>query len=150
MKFPTFFPLAATPIKANLPAMKKLLATIAFALAGAFTARAGKPVVAGPLAADSWMKSVPTVQILDVRTREEFESGHIDKAIRIAWPDKEFAKRINQKLDPKKPVLVYCRSGRRSAQAAEELVKLGFTDVRNLQGGILLWTESGKPLVKPG
>ena len=130
--------------------MKKLLATIAFALAGAFTARAGKPVVAGPLAADSWMKSVPTVQILDVRTREEFESGHIDKAIRIAWPDKEFAKRINQKLDPKKPVLVYCRSGRRSAQAAEELVKLGFTDVRNLQGGILLWTESGKPLVKPG
>lgn len=130
--------------------MKNLLAAIAFALAGAFTARAAKPVVAGPLAAESWIKSEPTVQILDVRTREEFESGHIDKAVRIAWPDKEFAKRIGKKLDSKKPVLVYCRSGKRSAQAAEELVKLGFSDVRTLEGGVLLWTESGKPLVKPG
>lgn len=130
--------------------MKNLLAAIAFAVAGAFTARAARPVVAGPLAAESWIKAEPTMQILDVRTREEFESGHIDKAIRVSWPDKEFSKRIGKKLDPQKPVLVYCRSGRRSAQAADELIKLGFKDVRALEGGILLWTEAGKPLVKPG
>ena len=46
-------------------------------------------------------------------------------------------------------MLVYCRSGKRSAKAAEELLKLGFKDVRTLEGGILLWTEAGKPLVVP-
>ncbi len=126
-----------------------MLVAIALAIAGTLTARAAKPVVAGPLAAESWLKATPTVRILDVRTREEFETGHIANAERVPWPDKDFSKRVGKKLDISKPVLVCCRSGKRSAKAAEELLKLGFKDVRILDGGILLWKEAGKPLVVP-
>jgi rhodanese-related sulfurtransferase len=50
--------------------------------------------------------------------------------------------------DPKKPVLVYCRSGGRSAKAAQELRAAGFSQVLELEGGVIAWQKSGKPLVK--
>jgi rhodanese-related sulfurtransferase len=61
----------------------------------------------------------------------------------VRFPDfQNFATRAAKELDPGKPLLVYCRSGRRSAEAAAALVKLGFADVRNLEGGILAWGKS--------
>ena len=75
--------------------------------------------------------------ILDVRTQEEFDEAHIDGAILI--PDYEIADKAESVLkDKDQLILVYCRSGRRSKLAAEELVKLGYTNVKEF-GGIIDW-----------
>lgn len=77
------------------------------------------------------------VVILDVRTQEEFDEGHIEGALLL--PDTEVAKKAQDVLPDKDAmILVYCRSGRRSALAADELVKMGYTDVRDF-GGIIDW-----------
>ena len=75
--------------------------------------------------------------IIDARTEEEFAEGHIEKAILI--PEYEIAKRAEKELPNKEQlILVYCRSGRRSKIASEELVKLGYTNVKEF-GGIIDW-----------
>ena len=75
--------------------------------------------------------------IIDARTREEFDAGHIPGAIMI--PEYEIADRAGKELpDKDQLILVYCRSGRRSKIAAEELVKLGYTNVKEF-GGIIDW-----------
>ena len=75
--------------------------------------------------------------IIDARTDEEFAAGHIAGAIMI--PEYEIAKRAEQELPDKDAlILVYCRSGRRSKIASEELVKLGYTNVKEF-GGIIDW-----------
>ena len=75
--------------------------------------------------------------IIDARTGSEFAEGHIEGAILI--PEYEIAERAEKEL-PNKDVLilVYCRSGRRSKIASEELVKLGYTNVKEF-GGIIDW-----------
>lgn len=125
--------------------------TIAFALfaASLVAAPAAEPAHVKPAAAVAWLAATPAARILDVRTKEEFATGHLAKALLIPWTDKDFATRAAKELDPGKPLLVYCRSGRRSAEAAEALVKLGFTDVRNVEGGILAWEKAKLPIVKP-
>ena len=75
--------------------------------------------------------------ILDVRTQEEFNEAHIDGAILI--PDYEIAAKAESVLkDKNQLILVYCRSGRRSKNAASELVSLGYTNVKEF-GGIIDW-----------
>ena len=75
--------------------------------------------------------------ILDVRTREEYDQGHIPGAVLI--PNTEIAARAEDELtDKSQLILVYCRSGRRSKLAAEELVALGYTNIREF-GGIIDW-----------
>ena len=75
--------------------------------------------------------------IIDARTEEEFATGHIEGAILI--PEYEIADRAEAELPDKDAlILVYCRSGRRSKIASEELVKLGYTNVREF-GGIIDW-----------
>jgi len=86
-----------------------------------------------------------TVQLLDVRTPSEYAEGRIPGAINIDWKADGFVAAAQVKLDTTRPVLVYCRSGRRSAEAAEALAKAGFK-VRNLLGGILAWQEAGLPV----
>ena len=95
------------------------------------------------------LAATPTAQVLDVRTKEEFATGHLANATLIPWTDKNFTERAAKELDPRKPVLVYCQGGVRSAKAAAALVKLGFTDVRDLAGGILAWQQAGKQIDKP-
>ncbi len=114
----------------------------------ALLARAADSVLITPAVASPWIDSDPSIQILDVRSREEFETGYIPKSRRICWLDEAFAESVRKSLDPSKPVFVYCQSGRRSAKAAAELVKLGFKDVRDLQGGVNQWAKAGRPLVK--
>ena len=75
--------------------------------------------------------------ILDVRTEEEFSEGHIDGAILI--PDYEIADKAEKILtDKDQLILVYCRSGRRSKLAADSLVTMGYTNIKEI-GGIIDW-----------
>ena len=75
--------------------------------------------------------------IIDARTQEEYDEGHIPGAILI--PEYEIADRAEKEIpDKDQLILVYCRSGRRSKIAAEELVKLGYTNVKEF-GGIIDW-----------
>ena len=87
-----------------------------------------------------------TVQLLDVRTPEEFADNHLPGAINIDWRGEGFSEKA-QKLDKDHPVMVYCRSGRRSAAAADVLDGLGFKTY-NMKGGILAWEEAGKRVTK--
>jgi thioredoxin len=81
--------------------------------------------------------------VLDVRTPEETESGTISQASTIDFYDPDFLKKIKV-MDASKNILVYCKGGGRSAQAADLLVKNGFKNVYNLEGGISAWQSSGR------
>ena len=75
--------------------------------------------------------------IIDARTEEEFAEGHIENAILI--PEYEIANRAENELPDKSAlILVYCRSGRRSKIASQELVNLGYKNVKEF-GGIINW-----------
>ena len=75
--------------------------------------------------------------ILDVRTQEEYDGGHIPGAIVISH--EEIAEKAEEALtDKDQLILVYCRSGRRSKLAAEALVELGYTNIKEF-GGIIDW-----------
>ena len=75
--------------------------------------------------------------ILDTRTREEYDEGHIPGAILIPY-DEILKKAEGVLTDRNQLILVYCRSGRRSKLAAEDLVKLGYTNIKEF-GGIIDW-----------
>jgi len=87
------------------------------------------------------------IQLVDVRTPNEFKSGHINKSVNINYYDQDFSTQIG-KLDKSKPIYVYCRSGVRSKYSSEILKKLGFKTVYNLKGGILNWNANKLPLEK--
>ena len=89
----------------------------------------------------------PSVQLLDVRTQEEFDEGHIAGATLVDVNDTTFVEKAMAILDKQRPVAVYCRSGRRSARAATLLVGQGMK-VTNLSGGVIAWQDAGKSLVK--
>ncbi|MDE5744579.1 MAG: rhodanese-like domain-containing protein [Paramuribaculum sp.] len=87
------------------------------------------------------------VQLLDVRTPAEYTEGHIAGAKNIDIYDDSFISRAIESLDRTKPVAVYCRSGKRSAEAAKRLAEKGYK-VTNLEGGIIAWTKNNKPVEK--
>lgn len=78
------------------------------------------------------------VQLIDVRTPREFGSSHIKGAKNIDFYSRQFASEFN-KLKKDKPVFIYCRTGSRSRHASNKLVKMGFTEIFDLQGGIVRW-----------
>ena len=85
--------------------------------------------------------------LLDVRTPNEVAQGIIKDAEKIDFYDPEFKAKLD-KLDKSKPVLIYCHSGRRSGIAMSTLRELGFSEIYNLQGGILEWSEEGFKIEK--
>lgn len=86
------------------------------------------------------------VQLVDVRTPEEYAEGHIPGAININVFDNDFIDEALKYLDKSKPVAVYCKSGRRSADAATKLSKNGFK-VTNLKGDIWLGKKFFRRLI---
>ena len=88
------------------------------------------------------IKTTQNPQILDVRSPEEFANEHIEKAINVNWNGEDFVRKACT-YDKSKPVFVYCMSGGRSAKASEKLHELGFTQIYNLDGGILKWNSAG-------
>lgn len=112
-----------------------IIALIAIVLI--LTAKHPSYVKITPNQAYELMQSQNNCTVLDVRTPEEFSQGHIPDAIFI--PDYELAKRAEKELPDKNAlILVYCRSGNRSRQAANTLLKLGYTNVKDF-GGIIDW-----------
>lgn len=98
--------------------------------------------------ADSLIKADTNVVVLDVRTPDEFssETGHLKNAKLI--PVQELEGRIGELSSYKdRTIVAYCRSGSRSAKAADILTKKGFKVV-NVEGGISSWNESGLPTEK--
>ncbi|MBL7691000.1 MAG: rhodanese-like domain-containing protein [Flavipsychrobacter sp.] len=91
------------------------------------------------------MSSLKDVQLVDVRTPEEYREGHIKNSLNINVQGSSFEAEV-AKLDKKRPVMVYCRSGGRSASAQRMLIDMGFAEVINLDGGIRGWQSSGKPV----
>ena len=87
-----------------------------------------------------------SVQLVDVRTPQEYTEGHIDGALNINVQSDDFKELAKRELSKDSTVLVYCRSGRRSLDAAEILTGLGYKVV-NLKGGIIEWEEDGLPIV---
>ena len=89
------------------------------------------------------------VQLLDVRTPLEYAEGHIAGALNINVQSDDFQQVAEKELSKDSTILVYCRSGRRSMNAAEILTKLGYKVV-NLKGGIIEWREDGLPVTNVG
>ncbi len=89
------------------------------------------------------ISSTDSLQLVDVRTPEEFAEARIPSALNIDVQDSTFMAKVKETLDSGKPVAVYCRSGVRSANAAKLLAKAGF-NVTNLEGGITAWRENGR------
>ena len=86
------------------------------------------------------------VQLVDVRTPEEYEEGHIDEFQNIDFLSDTFLEDI-KKLDKNKPVIVYCKSGGRSERCSKLLVEKGFTKIYDLEGGITKWKSEGNEVV---
>jgi rhodanese-related sulfurtransferase len=85
-------------------------------------------------------KKLSKKNLLDVRTPQEFEKGHIEGAKNVDYFSKGFKSEL-EKLDKSVPVYVYCRSGGRSAKAMQIMKEMGFESVYNLQGGFLAWSQ---------
>lgn len=85
--------------------------------------------------------------LLDVRTPDEFNSGHIANAINLDYYSPDF-KSLVGKLDRSNQYLVYCRTGIRGAFATRIMLDLGFKEALNLSGGITRWVREGYPVVE--
>ena len=87
------------------------------------------------------------VIIIDVRTPQEYNIGHINNAKNINISDKSFQSRI-ENLDKNANYLVYCRTGNRSRHAVNMMEKMDFKTIYHLEHGITEWIREGKPVVK--
>jgi rhodanese-related sulfurtransferase len=85
----------------------------------------------------------PNTVLIDVRTPQEFNEGHITGAVNMDFYGDNFEVQINS-IDKSKTVLVYCKSGNRSGKAASIMTKQNFNSVFDLSGGITNWIASGK------
>jgi len=85
------------------------------------------------------------VSIVDIRTPQEFDSGHIKGAANIDWYERSF-KDLIQEIPKDKPIAIYCRSGNRTSKAANLLQSLGFKEIVNLNYGIVEWNKYSFPL----
>ncbi len=90
---------------------------------------------------------ISKVQLIDVRTPEEYAEGHIDGAVNIDFRDKNFEALV-AKVDKSKPVAVYCGRGGRSGKCSSYMKKAGFTKIYDLDGGLTEWKFKGKKVVK--
>lgn len=88
--------------------------------------------------------SDPHVQIIDCREQIEWDAAHADGM--TLMPLDSIGQRMNE-LDKTRPVIVVCRSGRRSLIAAQQLVANGFVDAKSMNGGLIAWAELRYPLV---
>ena len=129
--------------------MKFLILSTAILLTTTSCSQAEEPAVAAPVKIEVAEKQLADgAQLLDVRTKEEWDEGHIKNATLVTVTEDGFLDKAKAALDVKKPVVVYCRSGKRSAMATEQLRAAGFT-VYDLDGGISAWIAAGKEVVKP-
>lgn len=125
--------------------MKRFLIVMAFSFLGLFSCKGYKDLNVNEF--EQMIGSDASVQLVDARTPEEFAEGHLGGAVNIDWKAGNFEEHALLLLSKERPVLVYCRSGRRSAEAATVLDGMGF-QTYNLKGGILAWADAGKRISK--
>jgi len=100
-----------------------------------------------PDAFEALLKRDTTIQLVDVRTPDEFQSGYLAGAQNLNIQNADFVQKISQ-MDKSRPVLVYCAVGGRSVKAASQFSGLGFLNVYDLKGGMTAWKAAGKPVEK--
>jgi rhodanese-related sulfurtransferase len=125
--------------------MKKVIAILAsvLLLAGCSTSPSAMDLSVSEFSSKVTEAGVIT---LDVRTPGEFNEGHIEGALLVDFQSGNFENEIAS-LDKSKTYAVYCRSGNRSGQAVKVMSDAGFTDLYNLDGGVIDWASAGLPLV---
>ncbi|MEO6741546.1 MAG: rhodanese-like domain-containing protein [Chthoniobacteraceae bacterium] len=98
----------------------------------------------------AWManKDRSQPQVLDVREAAEFDVSHLHGALRVE-PDASAAN-VLARVDPARPIVVYCSVGYRSSKLAQRLIDAGGKSVSNLEGSIFAWANEGRPLEKDG
>lgn len=126
--------------------MKKLIAVIAavLLLAGCSSSNSANNLSVSEFSAKA---AEPGVITLDVRTPGEFAEGYIEGARLIDFQSGNFENEIAT-LDKNATYAVYCRSGNRSGQAVKVMQDAGFTNVFNMNGGVIDWANAGMPLVR--
>ncbi len=90
--------------------------------------------------------------LVDVRTKEEYESGHLKNALLVPLDEiaqGDYAEKLGD-IPKEQPIIVYCRSSRRSGRAQEFLVRDGYTNIINLSGGMIAWKKAGLPVIVGG
>ena len=123
-----------------------LISVLAFAFAGAAGAEE-IATIAPPVLGQRLEAGDAEVLVLDVRSAAEFDEGHLPGAINI--PHDAIGERIGELGTPdERDLVVYCRSGRRSALALEALREAGFHRLFHLEGDYLRWSEEGRPLIR--
>ena len=126
--------------------MKKLL-TCLLAVLGLNTACGQQNFENVDVAGFAELVADSSVVVLDVRTASEYAEGHIEGSINIDQGQSDFMEKARAALPADRKIAIYCRSGRRSANAAGRLADEGYLCV-NLKGGIIAWKESGKSVVQ--
>ncbi|MGM9833095.1 MAG: rhodanese-like domain-containing protein [Candidatus Limisoma sp.] len=125
--------------------MKKIITYLLLTVLWTASACAQKNYEDADVKGFSELIAKPDVVVLDVRTADEFNQGHIENALNIDINQSNFLEKAKSALPKDKTIAVYCRSGRRSAKAAERLSSEGYKAV-NLSGGIVEWTNSNMPV----
>lgn len=110
------------------------------------TAPASAPAAPVRVDVDPWMAAAlsPGTVIIDVRTPEEFASGHVQGAVNIPVEAADFAQQVGE-LDPGATYALYCRSGNRSAVATQMMGSMGFMHIYDLNGGFADLESAGMP-----
>ena len=123
--------------------MKKLIVAVMF-IGFAVSTYAQKTSPAKDISVAKLERKISrNIQLVDVRTSKEYQEGHIGNAVNINVNSPEFISEI-QKLNKKKKVYVYCRSGKRSAMAVKKMDSLGFKKIYNLPVGMIGWNNEKK------
>lgn len=126
--------------------MKKILfigiSALGFMLLSCNNPTEGQIEMVSPLQVYEAVYGKGNMQLIDVRTEEEYEVSHLKNAQNICVTSGDFKEKVAS-LDKMKPVYVYCRSGKRSSKAAKILIEMGFTKVYDLQGGHQSWEKEG-------
>ena len=131
--------------------MKLLLATAALGavvLAGCSSATSAGVATVAPASAAEIITTESNEVVLDIRTAQEFNEGIIEGAINIDFYADDFAVQLDA-LDKNAHYVVYCNSGNRSGQANSIFEELGFTNVTEIDGGIIAWYNEDLPVVLP-
>lgn len=116
--------------------------------AGTATREAVVETIAPAAAADLLGAPPAGLVVLDVRTPEEFASGHLEGAVNLDFRAATFAEDLAV-LDRDVPYLLYCRSGNRSASARDMMASLEFSEIHEIAGGIDAWLAAGLPVEMP-
>lgn len=124
--------------------MKKIMIVLLVSVLGSVAYAQQNPVIS-VIDADNFEQQIEqdNVQLVDVRTPEEYKEGHIEGARNIDFLGENFLAQFSE-LNKEETVYLYCRSGNRSAKASAKLSEAGFTKIVDLKGGYKAWVATGK------